>query len=172
MRAASPIRCGDLRLRHPGVFQAEGEVLAHAHMRVERIGLEHHGKAAVGGRDSVDHLAVDGECRRLSAFPTRRSCRSSVDFPQPEGPTKTTSSPSLISRLMPCSTSTAPKDFDDIGELDMTHDGLLYFSPVPAMPVVMKRCRKMKTRTTGIMRHHRHRQDVMPLHIELRRNRC
>ncbi|MNT23698.1 hypothetical protein D3C72_1591290 [compost metagenome] len=35
--------------------------------------------------------------------------RSSVDLPQPEGPTNTTNSPSAISRLMPCSTGTAPK---------------------------------------------------------------
>src|SRR5919109_4522541 len=37
--------------------------------------------------------------------------RSKVDFPQPEGPTKTTNSPSFTSRSMPFSTSTLPKDF-------------------------------------------------------------
>src|SRR5690606_35644082 len=37
--------------------------------------------------------------------------RSSVDFPQPEGPTKTTNSPSSTSRSIPFSTSTGPKDF-------------------------------------------------------------
>ena len=37
--------------------------------------------------------------------------RSSVDFPQPEGPTKTTNSPSSISRSTPLITSTVPKDF-------------------------------------------------------------
>ena len=36
--------------------------------------------------------------------------RSSVDFPQPDGPTKTTNSPSVTSRSMPFSTSTLPKD--------------------------------------------------------------
>ena len=34
---------------------------------------------------------------------------SSVDFPQPDGPTSTTNSPASTSRLMPFSTSTAPK---------------------------------------------------------------
>ena len=37
--------------------------------------------------------------------------RSRVDLPQPDGPTKTTNSPSLTSRSMPFSTSTLPKDF-------------------------------------------------------------
>src|SRR5215207_2138180 len=32
-----------------------------------------------------------------------------VDFPQPDGPTSTTNSPASTSRLMPLSTSTAPK---------------------------------------------------------------
>src|SRR6185312_10315052 len=36
--------------------------------------------------------------------------RSMVDLPQPEGPTKTTNSPSPTSRLTPCTTSWLPKD--------------------------------------------------------------
>src|SRR6478735_10326023 len=35
--------------------------------------------------------------------------RSKVDFPQPEGPTKTTNSPDLISRSTPLTTSSEPK---------------------------------------------------------------
>ena len=34
--------------------------------------------------------------------------RSKVDFPQPDGPTKTISSPCAISRLIPLSTFTSP----------------------------------------------------------------
>ena len=34
--------------------------------------------------------------------------RSSVDFPQPEGPTKTANSPSAMSSEMSCSAYTAP----------------------------------------------------------------
>ena len=34
--------------------------------------------------------------------------RSRVDFPQPDGPTKTISSPASISRLIPLSTLTSP----------------------------------------------------------------
>ena len=37
--------------------------------------------------------------------------RNSVDFPQPEGPTKITNSPSSTDRSMPCSTSVEPKVF-------------------------------------------------------------
>src|SRR3954469_23724496 len=42
-------------------------------------------------------------------FSSPASMRSSVDLPQPEGPTSTTNSPSAISTLTPCSTSTGPK---------------------------------------------------------------
>ncbi len=35
--------------------------------------------------------------------------RSSVDLPQPDGPTRMTNSPSSISTLTPCSTSVVPK---------------------------------------------------------------
>ncbi len=47
----------------------------------------------------------------LVTFSSPAMIRSSVDFPQPEGPTNTTNSPSFTSRSMPCSTSTVPKDF-------------------------------------------------------------
>ncbi len=40
----------DLGLGHAGHFQAEGNVAAHAHVRIERIGLEHHGEAALRRR--------------------------------------------------------------------------------------------------------------------------
>ena len=39
------------------------------------------------------------------------SMRSSVDLPQPDGPTRTTNSPSLMSKLTPCRTFVVPKDF-------------------------------------------------------------
>ena len=40
--------------------------------------------------------------------------RSSVDFPQPDGPTKTTNSPSWISRSIDGMTLASPKDFDTL----------------------------------------------------------
>ena len=36
--------------------------------------------------------------------------RSSVDLPQPDGPTSTTNSPSSMEMSTPCTTSTRPKD--------------------------------------------------------------
>ena len=58
-----PRRLGDapvaLRRRDAGEFQAEGHVLAHVHMRIERIGLEHHRDFALGGRERVDEPVAD-----------------------------------------------------------------------------------------------------------------
>ena len=40
----------DLGTRGADVFEAERHVLAHGHVRVQRIGLEHHGEPAIRGR--------------------------------------------------------------------------------------------------------------------------
>ena len=39
---------------------------------------------------------------------------SSVDLPQPDGPTSTTNCPSAMSTLTPCRTGTAPNAFDTL----------------------------------------------------------
>ncbi|MEY9720367.1 hypothetical protein ABIA22_002857 [Sinorhizobium fredii] len=49
----------DLLLRFLGDPHAERHVVVDGHMRVERIGLEHHGDAALRWRHLVDPLAVD-----------------------------------------------------------------------------------------------------------------
>ncbi len=51
-----PFLFGRIHLRH---LQREGDVLAHRHMRIERIGLEHHGKTALGGRNLGGIAAID-----------------------------------------------------------------------------------------------------------------
>ena len=49
----------DLRARQAGHLQAERDVAANAHMRIERIGLEHHRQAALGRRHVHHIVAVD-----------------------------------------------------------------------------------------------------------------
>ena len=49
----------DLGPRHARHAQREAHVLPHAHMRVERVGLEHHGDAAAGWMRVGDALAVN-----------------------------------------------------------------------------------------------------------------
>ncbi|EJZ18176.1 phenol hydroxylase [Rhizobium sp. Pop5] len=58
----------DFRPRH--LLQAEGEtdVFGNAHMRIERIGLEHHGNAAFVGRHIVDALAIEDKITLVDAF--------------------------------------------------------------------------------------------------------
>ena len=59
--AARFTRCVDLGAWHARGLEAEGEVLVDAHVRIERVALEHHGDAALGGRHLVHALAVDQE---------------------------------------------------------------------------------------------------------------
>ena len=57
------------------------------------------------------------------------SIRSSVDLPQPEGPTSTTNSPSWMSKLMPWMTFVVPKDFSMFwNETDAMRELLWSFS--------------------------------------------
>ena len=49
---------GDLVLRHLRVAEAEGHVLAHAHVRIKRVMLEDHRDAAPARRQGVDPLAL------------------------------------------------------------------------------------------------------------------
>ena len=51
----------DLRLGDLAQLQAEGEVVADRHVRVERVALEHHRDVAVLGRDVVDDLVADAQ---------------------------------------------------------------------------------------------------------------
>ena len=76
---AALVRAVDLRLRHARELQSEGHVLGQIHMRIQRTGLEHHGNAALGGRQFVHAFAVDGQVPLvISSSPA--IMRSNVDF--------------------------------------------------------------------------------------------
>ena len=64
MRAASATRRSISGLRETGEFQAERHVLLHVHMRVERIGLEHHRDLALRGLEIVDAALADENVAR------------------------------------------------------------------------------------------------------------
>ena len=54
----------DLGARDPPPAQPESDVLEHGHVRVEGVGLEHHGDVPVLGRHRVHHPAVDAHLAR------------------------------------------------------------------------------------------------------------
>ena len=61
---AQRVGCGvdppvDLRTRHATQLQAEGEILGHGHVRVQRIALEHHRDVAVLRLHVVDAAPAD-----------------------------------------------------------------------------------------------------------------
>src|SRR6516225_767933 len=49
----------DLALSELAHLQAERHIVVHAHVRVERVVLEHHGDVAVHRRELIDYVAVD-----------------------------------------------------------------------------------------------------------------
>ena len=68
----------DLRPRQAAPLQTEGQVVAHVHVGVEGVGLEHHGDVAVLGGDVVHDPAVDREIAGGDALQPR-------DHPQDGG---------------------------------------------------------------------------------------
>ena len=80
----------------------------HRHVRVERVGLEHHGDAALVRGDVVHALAVEAKSPAvIDSSPA--IIRSSVDFPQPRRADETANSPSSISMSTPRMTSSGAK---------------------------------------------------------------
>ena len=66
---------GRIRVRH---LQPESQIVAHTHMRIERIGLEDHGDAAVGGIEIGDIPSLDFDLAVGDLFQTRdhpQQCR-------------------------------------------------------------------------------------------------
>ena len=96
--------------RSPRQLQRKSHVLVGGLVRVQRVGLEHHRDAPFLGRLVGADFALDPD-RAGSRSSSPAIMRRSVDLPQPEGPTKTMSSPSATSRSTPLMTLTAPKDF-------------------------------------------------------------
>ena len=64
---------GDLLLGHAPHFQREGHVLAHGHVRIERIVLEDHGDVAPGGRHVVDQLVADQQLAAIDGLEAREN---------------------------------------------------------------------------------------------------
>jgi hypothetical protein len=72
--------------------QAIADVLQHAHVREQRIGLEHHRHVPVGGRQQRHILPADQDAP-LARLSSPAISRSVVVLPQPEGPSSVTSVP-------------------------------------------------------------------------------
>ena len=57
--------------RHADILEPECHVVAHAHMWIKRIGLEHHGNAALARRQMIDTFVIDGNLAAIDRFEAR-----------------------------------------------------------------------------------------------------
>ena len=80
------------------MLQREPDVLGNRHVRIERVVLEHHRDIALARREVVDDRSpILMSPSLISSRPA--IMRNAVVLPQPDGPTKTTNSPSCTSRF-------------------------------------------------------------------------
>ncbi len=82
-----------------GEAERKTHILAHRHMRIKRIGLEHHAIRAWTDRHRSFAIVDRQVAEVISSSPA--IIRSSGTLPQPEGPTKTTNSPDFMSQSTP-----------------------------------------------------------------------
>ena len=97
-RAASLTRASISPCGSPRIFSGKPMFFADVHVRVERVVLEDHRDVAILRRQVVDDLAVDHAPCPEVIVSRPAIIRSAVVFPQPDGPTNTTNSPSTTAR--------------------------------------------------------------------------
>jgi hypothetical protein len=98
----------DLRLGQMRVFKAKGHVLAHRHVRIQRVALKHHGQAPLGGGHSGDIATVDRDRAGGRLVEARDLTQQRGLAAARRADEDTTSSPATMSRLMFLRTVTAP----------------------------------------------------------------
>ena len=94
-------------------LQRIADVLGHRHVRIERVGLEHHGDVAVLGQRRRSRRGRRSRSARWSRSRGPRSCASAVVLPQPDSPSSTRNSPgSTVEARAPAARVSAPKDLE------------------------------------------------------------
>ena len=117
-RARAPRRpCGAVSARGTcAMAQRVGDVLAHRHVRPDRIGLEHHADVAQARRHEHAAARAPRPRRRRSRSSPPVGCsrpamqRSVVVLPQPDGPSSTTISPAAMRKLTSSTAGRPPEN--------------------------------------------------------------
>ena len=138
---------GNLRLGHAAYFQAVGHILAHAHVRIERVVLEDHGDVALRRLQSVDDAVGNGDLAVGNAL-------QPGDHPQ-QGGLAATGRPDQHQKLAIDHVDVDAMQRLEAVRVDFRHiaDGKVghgYFS-VSTSPRTNRRCMPMTIRTGGSM---------------------
>ena len=141
MSAACSTRALDLALRLLRQRQRERHVVAHRHVRIERVVLEHHRDVALLRRHAVHDAAADRDLALPVISSSPAIMRSSVDLPQPDGPTSTQNSPSAIAMSTPRITCVVPNRLWTAGDGHRGHRLLPFARSAYAPSVTARACR-------------------------------
>ena len=131
-----------------GKAQGKAHIVAHGHMRVERIGLEHHGDAALGRIDVVHALAADLEI-------ARRDRLEPGDHPEQRRLSAARRADEDHELLAPDVEIDALDDFErtkrlaDAPQPHAAHDRCRSYFTAPSMPSTKRRCSRKKMMRVG-----------------------
>ena len=158
-RETAPARAPRQRVDHaghgirgrPAPPHRKTQIVLDRHVWVERIALEHHRDVALAGLQLVHHLTADQDLAVRDVLQPA-IMRSKVDFPQPDGLTRTTNSPSCTERSTPQTTSVRPNRLRTSRSSTSAMPGLAAHLTAPMVrPRTTKRCPKNIRISAGIV---------------------
>jgi hypothetical protein len=86
-------------------------------VRIERVALEDHGDIAVLRLQVIDHPVANDDPSTRNRFEPGQSIRKAVVLPLPDGPTRTTNSPSRAVIVRPWTTRCSPYRFETLSKI-------------------------------------------------------
>ena len=110
----------DLGGVHLGHLQREGDVLAHRHMRIKRIGLEHHRQTTLGGNDIGRVFAIDLDMAGSDVLKPRDQPQQR-GFPAARGADENRELSVLDGQVKGWDDLHVAKAFGDLFECDLSH---------------------------------------------------
>ena len=136
--------CAALGAAHP---QAESEVLAHRHVRIERVVLEHHRDVALARRHVVHDLAVDDDLAAGHRFEAGDHSQDRA-LAAARGPDQDDELAVVDLEVDAVDDLEVAVLLDQISDDHVRHRGQPFTAPAVSAPMI-RRCRSRKTITAG-----------------------
>src|SRR5690606_21979408 len=133
---------------HAGHFEPEAHILGDAHMRIERVGLEDHRDAALGGVRGRDVAAADADRAAVGTFQPRDHAQQRR-LPAARRPDEDDEFAALCCERYAADDLGGTEGFVEIAERQFRHAGIPYLTAPSVRPLTKPRPMSAKIATTG-----------------------